>query len=111
MKQRNARKKRKKHNKIQEKTRDLLERYEPRELLDHAVNVKVTSRLNGTIEGFEVKFNISGGQGFIHTGRKVIESYWNETRTDPIVDEEGLEEKIGQLHETLEDIHKAQRCE
>lgn len=96
--------------------RETQDRYEKRlknetvdQLIQNAVNIKVTTQLNGTIQKFELKYNTGGGQAYINTGRKSIETYqMGEERTHFNLDDEA-ERKIELIHQHLETQHKAMR--
>lgn len=92
------------------------DRYEKRlktetinQLIENAVDIKVTTRLDGTILKFELKFNTGGGQAYINTGRKLIETrQGGEKRTHAHLDDEATR-KIEMIHQHLETQHRAMR--
>ena len=98
--------------------RETQDRYEKRlknetvnQLLKNAVNIKVTTQLDGTIQKFEIKFNTAGGQAYINTGRKTIETrHKGQGRTHAHLDQEA-QRKIEMIHQHLETQHKALRCD
>jgi len=99
-----------------EQHRETQDRYENRlknetvnQLIQNAVDIKVTTQLDGTIQKFELKYNTGGGQAYINTGRKSIETYdTGEERTHFNLDDEA-ERKIEMIHQHLETQHRAMR--
>jgi len=99
------------HKETQDRYEKRLKNETVNQLLKNAVNIKVTTQLDGTIQKFEVKFNTGGGQAYINTGRKVIETRQEgERRTHAHLDDEA-ERKIKMIHQHLENQHKALRCQ
>ena len=90
------------HQTIRQHLIKQLEEKSAHEIIENSIDIEVRSSLNGDVRNFRLKFNISGGQGYLFTVSHDIETYYNDGRKTPIGDKPELTNKLEEITQLLE---------